>query len=118
MIRVSGSDCVFCRILVGEIPAEVVVETAGALAFRDLDPQAPTHVLVIPKEHHASAAELAAASPLAVAELVSLAAQVAELDGLGDHYRLVFNTGSGAGQSVFHVHLHLLGGRALAWPPG
>ena len=87
------------------------------VAFRDIDPQAPTHVLVIPRAHHADVADLAAADPEALAELVTEAAAVAADDGHAD-FRLVFNTGAEAGQSVFHVHGHVLAGRPLAWPPG
>lgn len=115
---VSDPDCLFCKIAAGEIPADVVHETDHVLAFRDLQPQAPTHVLVIPKEHYADAPALAAGSPETLARLVDAAAVVADGDGLEGHYRLVFNTGSGAGQSVFHTHLHVLGGRAMTWPPG
>ena len=107
----------------GEIPADVVHETDRVLAFRDINPQAPTHVLVIPKDHYATAAELAAADAGLLAEVVSGAHAVARQEGLvtddGEHgYRLVTNTGRQAGQSVFHVHLHVLGGRRMEWPPG
>lgn len=114
----TPADCVFCQIVAGEIPADLVHETDGVIAFRDLDPQAPTHVLVVPRAHHAHAAELAAAAPETATELLTVAAAVADREGLGGHYRLVFNTGSRAGQSVFHTHLHLLGGREMRWPPG
>lgn len=110
-------DCIFCKIVAGEIPGDVVHTTERTVAFRDLNPQAPTHVLVVPREHHANAAELAAADPVASAELVTTAAAVAAAEGYDD-YRLVFNTGPGAGQTVFHAHLHLLAGRPIAWPPG
>ncbi|MFC6286704.1 histidine triad nucleotide-binding protein [Nocardioides sp. GCM10027113] len=113
----SDADCLFCKIVEGAIPADVVVETDEALAFRDINPQAPTHVLVIPRSHHANAAELAAAAPTTLAHLVDVAARVAEGDGIDD-YRLVLNTGPGVGQTVFHVHLHVMGGRAMTWPPG
>lgn len=108
--------CLFCKIVAGEIPAEVVGTSAHAVAFRDLHPQAPTHVLVIPRRHAANAA--ATAGHGGVDALVVLAAQVAHDEGLEQGYRLVFNTGADAGQAVFHTHLHLLGGRNLAWPPG
>ncbi|MFN8194009.1 MAG: HIT domain-containing protein [Nocardioidaceae bacterium] len=111
-------DCVFCRIVSGDIPADVVHSSDRVVAFRDLDPQAPTHVLLVPRAHYADAAALAGGEPETVAALVGAAAEVAEADGLDGHYRLVFNTGTGAGQSVFHTHLHLLGGRAMTWPPG
>ncbi|MEV5571421.1 histidine triad nucleotide-binding protein [Spirillospora sp. NPDC052269] len=115
----NTADCLFCKIVAKEIPATIVRETGTALAFRDINPQAPTHVLVIPKEHHPNAAELAAASPALLADVVTLAAEVAAEDGVdGTGYRIVFNTGPDAGQTVFHVHAHVLGGRGLEWPPG
>nr|WP_221441720.1 HIT domain-containing protein [Jiangella mangrovi] len=107
----------FCKIAGGQIPADVVRESERTLAFRDISPQAPTHVLVIPREHHRDVASLAAESPDTLAELVREAAAVAAAEGI-EAYRLVFNTGSEAGQSVFHVHVHVLGGRAMTWPPG
>jgi histidine triad (HIT) family protein len=110
-------SCLFCRIVSGEIPGEIVHTTERTIAFRDLDPQAPTHVLVVPKEHHVNAAALAADDPQASAELVTAAAAVAAAEG-HDDYRLVFNTGPEAGQTVFHTHLHLLAGRTMTWPPG
>ena len=111
------ADCIFCKIADGEVPADVVHRSARSVAFRDLSPQAPTHVLVIPVDHHANAGEMAAADPEATADLLSVAAAVADDEGLMG-YRLVFNTGAEAGQTVFHTHLHLLGGRSLTWPPG
>ena len=113
----SAEDCLFCQIVAGDIPAEVVASTGSTVAFRDVNPQAPTHVLVVPRSHHTNVAELAAREPGTTALLVDTAAQVARDEGLTD-YRMVFNTGEGAGQSVFHVHLHLLGGRPMTWPPG
>jgi histidine triad (HIT) family protein len=107
----------FCKIVAGEIPGEIVHITERTVAFRDLNPQAPTHVLVVPKEHHANAAALAAADPAPSAELVTTAAAVAKADGYDD-YRLVYNTGPDSGQSVFHTHLHVLAGRQMTWPPG
>jgi histidine triad (HIT) family protein len=118
------TECLFCRMVAGEIPADVVLETDRVLAFRDINPQAPTHVLVIPKEHYVTVGALAAADPGLLAEVIAGAHAVARQDGLvtadADEpgYRLVTNTGPQAGQSVFHVHVHLLGGRRLAWPPG
>lgn len=111
------SDCLFCRVVSGEVPAEVVAEGRDVLAFRDIDPQAPTHVLVVPRGHHRSVEALAVAEPAALAELVTLGAQVARDEG-HDSYRLVFNTGERSGQSVFHVHGHVLAGRPMTWPPG
>jgi len=113
------ADCLFCAIVAGEIPATPVAETDRALAFRDINPQAPTHVLVIPKEHYPNAAALAAADSGLLGEVITLVHQVANDEGVGDSgYRIVFNTGEQAGQTVPHVHAHLLGGRSLTWPPG
>ena len=110
-------DCLFCGIVAGDIDAEVVHVTERTVAFRDVNPQAPTHVLVVPRDHYANAAELAAGDPEASAELLTTAAAVAAAEG-HDDYRLVFNTGEGVGQTVFHTHLHLLAGRSMTWPPG
>lgn len=113
------SDCLFCSIAVGEIPATVVVETGRTLAFRDLNGQAPTHVLVITREHHEDVGALAQADPDVMAELMATGAAVADAEGIADSgYRFVFNTGRDAHQSVQHVHLHVLGGRDMGWPPG
>jgi histidine triad (HIT) family protein len=118
MIRVTA-DCMFCKIVAGEIPADVVLSTDTTLAFRDVNPKAPTHVLVVTRTHYADAAALAAADPALAGEVLRTAAAVAEQDGVVESgYRLVFNTGVGAGQSVLHVHCHVLGGRPIAWPPG
>lgn len=111
------SECLFCAIAAGSIPADVVARTDRVVAFRDIAPQAPTHVLVIPVAHHANLGEVAQADPSLTGEMVTLASQIAREEGLEDH-RLVANTGAGAGQSVFHAHLHVLGGRPLTWPPG
>lgn len=116
MSRVEG--CLFCAIVAGDIPATVVRETERTLAFRDINPAAPTHVLVITKGHHENIAALAEADPDTAAELLREAAVVAAAEGIGDGWRLVSNTGADAGQSVFHVHAHVLGGRPLSWPPG
>ncbi|MGF1426003.1 HIT domain-containing protein [Kitasatospora sp. LaBMicrA B282] len=106
------ADCVFCKIVAGGIPATVLRKTDHTIAFRDINPQAPTHILVIPHAHYANAAELAAAEPLIAAELLAEAGEAAREDGL-DAYRLIFNTGAGAGQTVFHAHVHVLGGKPL-----
>ena len=113
----APADCVFCKVVAGEIPADVVHEGDLVVAFRDLAPVAPTHVLVVPRRHYRDVGALAAGQPEALAELVRVAADIAGAAG-HDDYRLVFNTGAGAGQSVFHVHGHLLAGRDLTWPPG
>jgi histidine triad (HIT) family protein len=111
------SDCLFCRIVAGEIPANRVTETEQFLAFRDINPQAPTHVLAIPKQHVASLNETDDA--MLIGELLLFARDVAGGEGLADDgYRVVLNTNAGAGQTVFHVHAHILGGRAMRWPPG
>lgn len=111
-------SCLFCRIVAGEVPATVVHDGPRTLGFRDLNPQAPTHVLVIPKDHHANAGELAEADPSYAGEVLAAAAAVAKQEGLDGGYRLVTNTGDDAGQSVDHLHIHVLGGRSLSWPPG
>jgi len=113
----DAAGCVFCGIVAGDVPADVVHRTERVVAFRDLDPAAPTHVLVVPVEHHRAVAALAAADAAVLAELVQVGGLVAEQDGL-DGWRLVFNTGASVGQSVFHLHGHVLGGRRLSWPPG
>lgn len=117
MRHVSESPCLFCRIVAGEVPAAVVAETERLVAFRDIDPQAPLHVLVVPRSHHRDVAALAAAEPDTLAEIAGRARALAAAEGVED-FRLVFNTGARAGQSVFHVHAHVLGGRDMRWPPG
>jgi histidine triad (HIT) family protein len=111
------SDCLFCRIVAGEIPASIVAEDHRCIAFRDIAPQAPTHVLVIPRSHHATLAEVAEAEPDTLAAMIRMAGAVAAGDG-ADDYRLAVNTGAGAGQTVFHAHVHVVAGRPLTWPPG
>jgi len=110
------TDCLFCKIVAGEIPAERVAETELICAFRDVNPQAPTHVLVVPKRHEPDIGTLAAADPASAIAVLDLAREVA--DGVGGSYRLVFNTGSDAQQTVFHCHAHVIAGRPLTWPPG
>jgi histidine triad (HIT) family protein len=112
------SDCLFCKIATGEIPVDMVLETDSAVAFRDIDPQAPTHVLVIPREHFANAQALSQANPALAGQVLALATKVAMNEGLENGYRIVTNTGVDGGQSVEHMHLHVLGGRQLTWPPG
>ncbi|HEY8471470.1 MAG TPA: histidine triad nucleotide-binding protein [Natronosporangium sp.] len=107
-----SNDCLFCKIVAGELPATVVHETDQTLAFRDINPQAPVHVLVIPKAHHPDLAALVAADPALAAAVLSSVAEVAKAEGLAaDGYRTIMNTGRNGGQSVFHVHAHVLGGR-------
>ena len=112
-----ADQCLFCRIVRGEIPAKIVHETEHTLAFADINPQAPLHVLVIPREHVASLAE--AKDPALVGRLALAAAEIARREGVeASGYRAVINTNADAGQTVFHIHLHLLAGRRLGWPPG
>jgi histidine triad (HIT) family protein len=112
------SDCLFCRIVKGEIPATKVAETADCLAFRDINPQAPVHVLVIPKAHYDSLEAVPDAAAV-VGAMSALAQRIAREEGIaGAGYRTVMNTGTNGGQTVGHIHLHLLGGRRLSWPPG
>ena len=110
-------NCLFCSIITGDIPADIVFQNENVVAFNDIDPKAPTHVLIIPTIHVENAGALAKLSPTITADLFIAATQIAAERGLSG-YRTVFNTGAEAGQSVFHAHLHLLGGRSLAWPPG
>ncbi len=110
-------DCIFCKIAAGEIPAEIVYQDDEVVAFRDINPQAPVHILVIPRAHLGSVAELQ--PDPAPGHMIQVAAQIACQEGIeGTGYRLVFNAGPDAGESVPHLHLHLLGGRKLGWPPG
>lgn len=111
------TDCVFCQIVAGDLPSNVVAETDRVLAIVDIDPQAPTHVLVLPKEHHNDVGSVAAVDPKLLAEMVETGTEIAENKCDGE-FRLVFNTGRDAGQTVFHVHGHVLGGRSMQWPPG
>jgi len=110
-------NCLFCKIISGDIPADIVFRNENVVAFNDISPQAPTHVLIVPTIHVENAAALARLSPTITADLFTAAADIASERGLVG-YRSVFNTGAEAGQSVFHAHLHLLGGRSLACPPG
>ncbi len=112
-----SEECLFCRVVAGEVPADVVRRTERVLAFRDIDPKAPVHVLVIPLAHHGDVGALARDDGDLLADLGRVAAEVGEAES-PDGWRLVFNTGAGAGQTVFHVHGHVLGGRGFGWPPG
>ncbi len=114
----SDSSCIFCKIAAREIPAEVLHATHMVMAFRDLNPKAPTHLLLIPKEHIESITDLTEAHGGMLTDLMQSAAHLAKTEGLDGGWRLVANVGPDAGQSVFHLHFHLLGGRKMAWPPG
>ena len=114
-----ADECLFCRIVRREIPADIVHETDELLAFRDINPQAPVHLLLIPKRHIPTLNDVRAADADLVAKLLLAAAELARREGIADPgYRTVMNCNAGAGQSVFHLHLHLLGGRSMRWPPG
>lgn len=115
----SAPDCLFCKIVGGAIPATIVHRDDQVTAFRDIQPQAPVHVLVVPNQHIASLTEAQMTDPALLGTLLQATAAIAQREGLASHgYRVVANTGPDAGQSVAHLHLHLLGGRPLAWPPG
>lgn len=111
-------DCLFCKIVRQEIPAKIIHEDDRALAFRDINPQAPTHILVIPKQHIPSLSGASSRNEALLGHLLLLAAEIAREENLAPGYRVVVNDGAGAGQTVFHIHLHLLGGRTFRWPPG
>lgn len=112
-------DCLFCRIAAGEIPSTIVYQDAQMLAFKDITPQAPTHILLIPRRHISTLNDLAPEDDGLVGEMTRRAAAIAKENGLADRgYRVLFNCNADAGQTVFHIHLHLVGGRRLGWPPG
>ena len=112
-----SDNCLFCKIIRGEIPAAKLYEDDDILAFRDIAPQAPVHFLVIPKKHLSGPAAVVAEDERVVGKLMRVGSEIAVQEGL-THYRVVFNNGSQAGQTVFHLHMHILGGRNMAWPPG
>jgi len=113
------NDCLFCKIITGEIPSDKVYENDSVLAFRDIDPKAPTHILIIPKEHIATTNNLDDSHKLLVGEMLIAAKDIAEQESIADSgYRTVFNCNQHGGQAVYHIHLHLLGGRQMNWPPG
>ena len=112
------SPCLFCQIAAGERPATIVYHGDDLIAIRDINPQAPTHILIIPKKHIVNLAEATAEDEGLIGRLMTAAREIAQQENLGKGYRLVINNGAQAGQSVFHLHVHLLGGRAMHWPPG
>ena len=111
-------DCMFCKIAGKQIPSEVVVESDDVMAFRDINPAGPVHVLVVPKRHVGSAADLSRGDGEVLAEMFATMASIAQQEGLERGYRIVTNVGPDAGQSVHHLHFHLIGGRPMSWPPG
>ncbi|MFN2488565.1 MAG: histidine triad nucleotide-binding protein [Actinomycetota bacterium] len=111
-------DCLFCRIAQGELDSDIVHSSEEVIAFRDINPAAPTHVLIVPKRHIASAAELARSDGELLAKIFEIVSEIATQEGLDGGYRVVTNVGPDAGQSVHHLHLHLIGGRHMSWPPG
>jgi len=113
-----NTHCTFCGIAAGENPADIVYQDEDVIAFRDKHPKAPTHILIIPRKHIPSVAQAGAIDAAVLGRLMLTAAKVAEMEGLDGAFRLVANSGARAGQSVFHLHVHLLGGRAMGWPPG
>jgi histidine triad (HIT) family protein len=113
-----SADCLFCKIAEKKIPSRVVYEDEDVFAFEDIGPQAPTHVLIIPRKHFASLSEATGEDAVVIGKMQLVAAELARKLGLTDGYRTVVNSGSGAGQTVWHLHLHLLGGREFGWPPG
>ncbi|PLX46868.1 MAG: histidine triad nucleotide-binding protein [Desulfobulbaceae bacterium] len=111
-------DCLFCKIINGDIPSDTLYEDDDVFAFRDINPQAPVHFLVIPKKHISGPAAVAAEDEKLIGKMMRVGAEVARREGIGDGFRLVYNNGADAGQVVFHIHMHILGGRDLTWPPG
>ena len=115
----SSDDCLFCKILAGEIPADIVYESDTVIAFRDINPKAPTHVLIIPRKHISTINDITADDETVIGSLYTAAREIAQREGFADvGYRVVMNCNEAAGQTVFHIHLHLLGGREFTWPPG
>lgn len=115
----SNADCLFCKFVSGELQADIVLETSKVLAFRDINPQAPTHILIVPRKHIATINDLSSSDAEDIGNLYLVAKELAKEEGFSEEgYRVVMNCNAGAGQSVFHIHLHLLGGRAFTWPPG
>lgn len=111
-------DCLFCKIINGDIPSDKLYEDDDVFAFRDINPQAPVHFLVIPKKHICDPAEVSEEDEKMIGKMMRIGADIAKQEGIGDAFRVVFNNGAGAGQTVFHIHMHILGGRSLNWPPG
>jgi histidine triad (HIT) family protein len=113
-----ADECIFCKIVTGEIPSTKVFEDETTYAFRDINAQAPTHILIVPKKHVPRLVEMQETDEALIGHIAYVAGKIAQQEGIGESFRLVINNGEGAGQSVFHIHFHLLGGRKLSWPPG
>ncbi|OKY77058.1 MAG: histidine triad nucleotide-binding protein [Desulfobulbaceae bacterium DB1] len=113
-----NENCLFCKIIKGDIPAKKIYEDDEVLAFWDIAPQAPKHFLVIPKKHISGPAAMTEEDEQLIGKVIRVGAAIAGENGIGDDFRVVFNNGAGAGQTVFHIHMHILGGRAMNWPPG
>jgi histidine triad (HIT) family protein len=112
-----SDDCLFCRLLRGEIPAKIVAQTPECVAFRDIDPQAPTHIVIVPRAHIPTLSDVK--DPLIVGQMAKLATDVAKSEGVAESgFRVVVNTNANGGQTVYHLHMHMLGGRRMGWPPG
>ena len=112
-------DCIFCKIISGEVPANIVLENDSILAFEDIEPQAPVHILIIPKKHIASINDMKSKDRNICGDMLLAAKQIAKITNINNRgYRTIFNTNKDAGQTVFHIHMHILGGRKLHWPPG
>jgi histidine triad (HIT) family protein len=112
-----ADNCLFCKIIKGDIPSAKLYEDEDIFAFRDISPQAPLHFLIVPKKHISGPSGVTPGDERLIGRMIRLAGEIAGKEGIGD-YRLVFNNGEGAGQSVFHIHMHVLGGRSMSWPPG
>ena len=115
---IMDSNCLFCKIINGEIPADKLYEDDEIFAFRDIDPQAPQHFLVIPKKHIAAPSAVTDEDEQLIGRMMRVGAEIAKKNGIGDNFRVVVNNGENAGQTVFHIHMHFLGGRSMIWPPG
>lgn len=113
-----SEECIFCKIIRGDIPAELLYQDDDVLAFSDISPQAPTHLLVIPKQHISAPGDITESDEALIGKLIRVGTDLAKEKGLADGFRLVMNNGERAGQTVFHIHLHVLGGRNMTWPPG
>jgi histidine triad (HIT) family protein len=113
-----ADDCIFCKIIAGEIPSQKVYDDEGVFAFRDIDPKAPTHILIIPKKHIPRLVDIQEADEPLMGHILLAATHIARSEGIGEGFRLTINNGEQAGQAVFHIHFHLMGGRRMTWPPG